>query len=72
MSLQLHLKTGELELEKCQLLDSKKFMQDLVTLKMCFKSYIDLVFKTNQHEFHKTEDIMHRSQALFETRYNTF
>ena len=61
-----------LESERDEVIEAKQFILHLVKTKVNFKDYLHSVHKFNPMEYSSVDEVMKRSQALFETKYRNF
>ena len=54
--------------EKNQLDTANSFLQDHIKVKELYKQYLDSVYSIGSGDFNKVDDVIKRSQALFENK----
>ena len=54
--------------EKCQLEETNIFLQEHINVKELYKHYLDSVFSIGSWVFTQVDDVIKRSQALFENK----
>ena len=54
--------------EKNQLAAANAFLQDHIKVKELYKKYLDYVYSIGSGEFNQVDDVIKRSQALFENK----
>lgn len=54
--------------EKNQLAAANAFLQDHIKVKELYKKYLDSVYSIGSGEFNQVDDVIKRSQALFENK----
>ena len=55
--------------ERNQLEEANLFLQDHIKVKELYKQYLDSVYSVGSEDFSQVDDVIKRSQALFEKKY---
>ena len=58
--------------ERNQLEEANSFLQDHIKVKELYKQYLDSVYAIGLEDFSQVDDVIKRSQALFEKKYTIF